>query len=140
MAEGILPIINGHEFSVLRRRTFGDDNNRVARARRIACDACRIVQAFFQVLINSLVAKWMLRNQNEVGLPGHSRPQRQMPGVASHDFDDLYPTVRACGRARALDDLRDVAQRRVEAERVIRSRQILIYRLRHANDTHAFLS
>jgi len=39
--------------------------------------------------------------------------------VTSHDFDHLYPAVRTGGCARALNDLSDVPQCRVEAERVI---------------------
>src|ERR1051325_3840362 len=88
-------------------------------------------------MVNLLIAERVFRDQYEIGLTRSASPQRQMPCVASHHFYDLHPPVRARRRARALYDLRDVAQSRVEAERVIRARQIFIDRLRDTDDVDA---
>ena len=66
-----------------------------------------------------------------------ARPQRQMARVATHHLDDLHPMMRAGRRARALDDVGAGAHRRVEAERVVGAAEILVDRLRDADDRRA---
>src|ERR1051325_5143243 len=81
----------------------------------------------------------MLRYQNQMRLSRDSRPQRQMPRMASHHFNDLHPAMRSGGRARVLDDLRYVSQRRIEPKRVVSTREIFVDRLRHTDDGHTLL-
>src|SRR5437764_334002 len=65
----------------------------------------RIAQTLAQMLIDSLVAKWVLRNQDQIRAARHARPEREVARMPAHHFDDLHPTMRAGRRARTLDDL-----------------------------------
>src|SRR6185295_1049580 len=84
-------------------------------------------------------SKRVFRDQYHVRLARDSRPQRQMSRMSPHHFDDLYPTMRSCRRARSFKHFRDVTERRIESECVIRSREILIDRLGNTDYAHALL-
>ncbi len=81
----------------------------------------------------------MFGNQNQVRLPGNTRPKREVSGVPSHHFDDLHPTVRSRRRARTFDHFRDISECGVEAERVVSAGEIFVDGFRHADDRHSSL-
>src|SRR6185437_7047734 len=138
MAERIVSIVERDCLAVFRARSFRDHDGRIARSLRSSGNQSRWANSIVENLKHSFVAEWMFRNQDDVRLAGDAGPQGEMPRVSSHHFDDLHPTVRPGGRARAFEDLSDVAHRRVEAQRVIRAREILVDRLWNADYLQAF--
>src|SRR5688572_24210950 len=88
---------------------------------------------------HALVTKRMLRYEDQVRLARDSRPQREMPRVPAHHFNNLHPTVRTRRCTRTLDHFRNIAQRSVKPECVVSEREILVDRLRHANDANSAL-
>src|SRR5919106_3947721 len=81
----------------------------------------------------------MLRYQDQVCLPGDSRPQREVAGMPAHHLDDLHPTMRSGRRARTLKHFGNVAQCGIETECVISTGEILVDRFRHADDANTAL-
>src|SRR5215831_17890531 len=82
----------------------------------------------------------MFGNEDHMRLARNSGPQRQMACVATHDLYDLYPTMRAGGGPRSLDDFRDIAKGRVESQSVVGALKVLIDCLGNAHDLDAELS
>ena len=62
------------------------------------------------------------------------------PGVPAHHLDDHDAVVRLGRRVQPVDRLGRDRHRRVEAERVVGSREIVVDRLRHADDREVVLA
>src|SRR6266536_258241 len=62
-----------------------------------------------------------------------------MPCMTSHHFDDLHPAMRSSRSAGSLNHFRYITQRRIKAQGVISSCQVLVDRLWDANNTHSLL-
>ena len=60
-------------------------------------------------------------------------------GVAAHHLDDQHPVVAVGGRVQAVDRLHRDVDRGVEAEGVVGGAEVVVDRLRHADDRHAVL-
>ncbi len=80
-----------------------------------------------------------LRDQDDVGTAGHAGVQRDPAGVASHDLDDHDAAVRFGRGVQAIDRFGRKADRRVEAETARRADDVVVDRLRHADERDAFL-
>src|SRR5690606_16150935 len=59
--------------------------------------------------------------------------------MAAHDLDHQDPVVRLRGRVEAVDRLHGDVHRRVETEGEVRSGQVVVDGLRHADDVDAEL-
>src|SRR5205085_45370 len=138
VTECVMPIINRYQLSILSVCAFGDYYNGIARVLRVARVSYRVAKAFSQAMKDLLIAERMLWYENQMRLSRHAGPEREMACVPTHHFNYLNPAVRACRSARAFYNFSDVSQSRVEAERVIRSGQILVNRLRNAYNSDAF--
>src|ERR1700750_2745030 len=75
MTEGVLLRVNRHQLTFLRVSAFGDDDDGVARARRVAHGARRVAQTLAQVSVNLPVAERVFRDEDEIGLSGDARPE-----------------------------------------------------------------
>ena len=64
---------------------------------------------------------------------------RYPPGASSHDLDHHDAVVRLGGRVQPVDRLRADLHRGVEADRDVRSRDVVVDRLRDADDREAVL-
>ncbi len=69
-----------------------------------------------------------------------ARVQRDPPRVAAHDLDDEDALVRLGGAVQAVDGLGGDGHGRVETERRLRVRQIVVDRLGHADDGLALVA
>ena len=74
-----------------------------------------------------------------MGTGGDARLEGDPPGVATHHLDDDHPAVRRRRGEQPVDALRGEAHRRVEAERLDRLVEVVVDRLRHADDAQAGL-
>ena len=81
-----------------------------------------------------------LGNQDRVGAAGDAGVQRDPAGVAPHHLDDHDALVRLGGRVQPIDRVGREGDRRVEAETVRRADDVVVDRLRHADDRHAQLA
>ena len=57
--------------------------------------------------------------------------------MTTHDFDHLNPAMRTGRGSRTFNNFSDIPQGRVEAQRVICSRQIFVDRFRNTHYRHA---
>jgi hypothetical protein len=80
-----------------------------------------------------------LRNQDGVGAAGHAGVQRNPPGVAPHHLDHHHAVMRLGGRVQAVDGVGGKAHRGVEAEAARRADDVVVDRLRHADERDAHL-
>ena len=77
-----------------------------------------------------------LWDQNRVGAAGDARVQRNPPGVAPHHLDDQDPLVRFGRRVQPIDRVGRERDRGIEPETVRRADDVVVDRLRHADDRH----
>ena len=80
-----------------------------------------------------------LGRQDDVGAAGHPRHDGDPPGMPAHHLADHHPVVRLGGRVQAVDRLGRDRDRRVEPERVVGAREVVVDRLGDADDVHAML-
>ena len=76
-------------------------------------------------------------DEDGVGAAGHARVQRNPPRVASHDFDDDDAAMGLGGRVQTVDRVGGERHRGVEAEAVGGADDVVVDRLRHADDRDA---
>ena len=81
----------------------------------------------------------MLGDQDHVGAARDPAHDRDPAGVAAHHLDDHHAVVRLGGRVQPVDRLGRDRDRGVEAEGVVRSGEVVVDRLRHADDGEALL-
>ena len=110
------------------QRALGDDDDR----RVAACWKRRLDPAGDLVDVERL-----LGDQDDVGAAGHAGVQRDPAGVPAHDLDDQRAVVRLGGRVQPVDRLGRDVHRGVEAEGVVGGAEVVVDRLRHADDLHA---
>ena len=116
--------------AVFRVRAFGDDDDAEARAQLVAiADALR----------DLLEVVGDLGNQDDVGAAGHAAVQRDPAGVAAHHLDDHDPAMRFGGRVQPIDRVGREADGGVEAETARRADDVVVDRLRHADERDALL-
>jgi hypothetical protein len=82
-------------------------------------------------------ARALLGNEDGVRAGRHARVQRDPPDVAAHHLGHHAAIVRVTGGAQAVHRLRRDTDGGVEAERVVRRVEVVVDRLRHADDAHA---
>ena len=76
----------------------------------------------------------MLGDQDHVGAAGDAAHHRDPARVAAHHLDDHDAVVRLRRRVQAVDRLGRDADRGVEAEGVVGAREVVVDRLRDADD------
>ena len=81
-----------------------------------------------------------LGNENDVGRAGDARVQRDEPGVAAHHLHHDHAVVTLGGRVQLVDRLERRVDRGVEAERRDRAADVVVDRLRHADDLHSLVA
>ena len=69
--------------------------------------------------------------------PASPGVQRDPPGVPAHDLDDQRAVVRLGGGVQPVDRLHRDVHRGVEAEGVVGRVEVVVDRLRDADDVHA---
>jgi hypothetical protein len=80
-----------------------------------------------------------LRDQDDVASAGQAGLQRDPAGVSTHHLDDHHPVMGLRRRAEAIDRVGRGSDGRVEPERQVGRRQIVVDRLRHADHRDAEL-
>ena len=78
-----------------------------------------------------------LRDQDDVCAAGNSRVQGDPSRVTPHHFDHHDSRMSLGGGSEPVDRLRRTADRSVEPERAIRANNIVVDRLRYADDRHS---
>ena len=78
-----------------------------------------------------------LRDEDHVGAAGQARVQRDPARVAAHHLDDERPVMALGRRVQAVDRLHGDVHRGVEAEREVGRAEVVVDRLRHADDGDA---
>jgi hypothetical protein len=81
----------------------------------------------------------VLGDQDHVGAAGDAAHHRDPAGVTAHDLDDHDAVVRLGRGVEPVDRLGADRHRGVEAEGVVGSGQVVVDRLRHADDRQALL-
>ena len=80
-----------------------------------------------------------LGDQDDVRVAGDAGVHRDPAGVAAHHLDDHDALVRLRGGVQAIDRLGRDGDRGVEAECRLGAAEIVVDRLRHADDRHPLL-
>ena len=80
-----------------------------------------------------------LRDQNRVGAAGHAGVERDPAGVAAHHLDDHDAVVRLGGGVQPIDGVGREVDGGVEAETVGGADDVVVDRLRDADDRNAAL-
>ena len=81
----------------------------------------------------------LLGDQDHVGAAGDSAHHRDPAGVAAHHLDHHHAVVRLGRRVQPVDRLGADRDRGVEAEGVVGRREVVVDRLRHADDRQLVL-
>ena len=108
---------------------LGDDDDRREAGLEPAADQ----------LADLLEVEGLLRDQDHVGAAGEPGVEGDPAGVAAHHLDDQHPVVAVGGRVQAVDRLHRDVDRGVEAEGVVGGAEVVVDRLRHADDLDAVL-
>jgi hypothetical protein len=77
-----------------------------------------------------------LRHEDRVGAGGDPGVGRDPAGLTPHHLDHDHTVVRLGGRAQPVDRVGRDLHSGVEAERQLRAAEIVVDRLRHADDRH----
>ena len=115
--------------AALRLGALGDDDDRRELGFVAAADE----------LADPLDVEGLLRDQDQVGAAGEPGVEGDPAGVAAHHLDDQHPVVAVGGRVQAVDRLHRDVDRGVEAEGVVGGAEVVVDRLRHADDLQAVL-
>ena len=81
----------------------------------------------------------LLRDQDDVGAAGDAAHDRDPARVPAHHLDDHDAVVGLRGRVQPVDRLGGDGEGRVEAERVVGRGEVVVDRLRHADDRERML-
>ena len=114
-----------------QRPALADDHDREVLAARVA---------LLDQLGAALDGERELGDQHDVGAAGDAARDRQPAGVAAHDLDDDHAVVRLGRRVQPVDRLGRDRDRGVEAERLVGRREVVVDRLRNADDGQAVLA
>ena len=126
-------VARGHELhrALLRHRALGDhDDREVAPARVAPLDQPA----------HLLDVERPLGDQDHVGAAGQPGVQRDPARVAAHHLDDHHPVVALGGRVQPVDRVGRDLHGGVEAERHVGAAEVVVDRLRHADDRQAVLA
>ena len=118
------------QVAVLRRRALGDDHDREVAPLRVAPA---------QPLAHLVDVERPLGHQHDVGAAGQPAVGGDPAGVPAHHLDHDHAVVRLGGRVQAVDRVRGDLHRGLEAEREVGAGQVVVDRLRDADDVHARL-
>ena len=129
VAEGVELLLLGLGHAADRRRALGDDDDRREAGLEAAPDQ----------LADLLEVERLLRDQDHVGAAGEPGVEGDPAGVAAHHLDDQDPVVAVGGGVEAVDRLHRDVDRGVEAEGVVGRAEVVVDRLRDADDRDAVL-
>ena len=115
--------------ALLRHRALGDDDDRVVRA---------LVVPVLDAGAHLVDVERLLGHQDHVGAAGEARVRGDPPGVAAHHLDHHHPVVTLGGGVQPVDGVGGDLHRGVEPEREVGGRQVVVDRLGHTDDLHAF--
>src|SRR5215208_1111247 len=118
------------DLAVLRRRALGDDDDRERMAALVA---------MADPLADLLDVERPLGHEDHVGAAGHPGVAGDPARGAPHHLDDDHPVVRFSGRVQAVDRVGRDLDRGLEAEREVGAGEVVVDRLRHADDVDAVL-
>ena len=93
-----------------------------------------------ELLAGVLDGDGLLRDEDHVGATGDPAHDRDPTRVPSHDLDDHHAVVGLGGRVEPVDRLGRDRDGGVEAERVVRPGEIVVDRLRDADDRQRVLA
>ena len=110
-------------------RALGDDDDRGEPSLEAASDQ----------LADLLEVEGLLRDQDDVGAAGEPGVEGDPAGVTAHHLDDQDPVVAVGRRVEAVDRLHRDVDRGVEAEGVVGRAEVVVDRLRDADDRDALL-
>ncbi len=79
------------------------------------------------------------RDDDHVGPSGDAPHQRHPPGLASHGLDHHHPVVRSSRGVQPVHRLGDDGNRGVKADAVLGDKEVVVHRLRDADDRHSAL-
>ena len=79
----------------------------------------------------------LLGHEDHVGAAREPRVRRDPAGVPTHHLHDHHAVVALRGRVQAVDRVGRDLHRGVEAEREVGRREVVVDRLRDADDVHA---
>src|SRR5437868_9973006 len=113
-----------------RSRTFGDDDD---------CEMLARLLPLADFVANAFVIERNLRNQNRVGAARKSRIDGDPTGISPHDLENHYAAVALRRAVQAIDGIGRTSNGRIEAKRHHRRRQIVIDRLRDADNRDSML-
>ena len=113
--------------AVERLRALGDHDDR-----RVL-----VLEPLLDVAGDLVDVELPLRQQDHVGATGEAGVQRDPAGVPAHHLDHQRAVVRLGGGVQPVDRLHRDVDRGVEAEGVVGRAEVVVDRLRHADDVDA---
>src|SRR5258708_3164636 len=109
-------------------RALGDDDERVRLAAAVRA---------LEIVGDGLGIDLGLGHDDGVRAARDARHEREVPALATHDLEQERAPVRGGRDAQPVDGLERDVERRVDADRDLRSREIVVYRRRDAHDRQA---
>jgi hypothetical protein len=120
---------SGHRHPALRLGSLGDHDDR-----RVL-----VLEAPFDVFADAVEVERMLRDQDHVGAARETRVECDPARVAAHHLDDQRALVAlGCG-VQPVDRAHGDVHGRVEAKGVVGGAEVVVDRLRHADDLDPLL-
>ena len=124
VAELVELLVLGLGHAAHRLRPLGDDEDR-----RVV-----VLEAAADELADPLEVEGQLGDEDHVGAAGEAGVEGDPAGVAAHHLDDQHAVVAVGRRVQAVDRLHRDVDRGVEAEGVVGGAEVVVDRLRHADD------
>ena len=130
VAERVRALVLAPGAALLRRRPLRDDDDRERRA---------VGLAVAQPLADLVEVERALGHEDHVGAARHPRVAGDPAGVAAHHLDHDHAVVRLGGGVQPVDRVGGDLHRGLEAEGEVGAREVVVDRLRHADDVDAVL-
>ena len=128
VAERVRAAVLAPDVPVLRGRPLGHDDDRERGAVGLAA---------LEPLADLVEVERPLGHEDHVGAAGEAGVAGDPAGVAAHHLDDDHAVVRLRGRVQAVDRVGRDLHRGLEAEREVGAGEVVVDRLRDADDAHA---
>jgi hypothetical protein len=127
VAEGVQLAAGGGHRALLRRGALGHDDDR----------GVLLLEPLLDVGADPVDVERALRDEDDVGAAGQAGVQRDPAGVPAHDLDDQRAVVRLGRGVQPVDGVDGDLDRGVEAEGVVGGAEVVVDRLRDADDVEA---
>ena len=130
----LTPPKRASRFCSLSRECWRTSHQPLAPSATTTIVKCRPACWRSAIFANAVVVEWNLRQENDVGSPSQTGIDGDPSRVAPHHFQNHHAAVALGGTVQAVKRIGSASDRGVETKRHSRGGQIVVNRLRHADD------